>query len=111
MDISLFAFAPENLVSRDVSAIPSCVSLLISILRLNLVLTYGIPPEFRGGVHFGEFSSTISLNIVRRPTSSEWPVEFYLIGSDLMRDRKRRSKTKNGVFRSGCFDQKKIYQV
>ena len=29
---------------------PSRVSLLISILRL-LVLTYGIPPEFRGGVH------------------------------------------------------------
>ena len=25
--------------------------LLISILRLNLVLIYGIPPEFRGGVH------------------------------------------------------------
>ena len=33
------------------SAVPSRVSLLISILRLNLVLTYGIPPEFRGGVH------------------------------------------------------------
>ena len=32
-------------------AVPSRVSLLISILRLNLVLTYGIPPEFRGGVH------------------------------------------------------------
>ena len=32
------------------SAVPSRVSLL-SILRLNLVLTYGIPPEFRGGVH------------------------------------------------------------
>ena len=29
----------------------SACSLLISILRLNLVLTYGIPPEFRGGVH------------------------------------------------------------
>ena len=28
------------------SAVPSRVSLLISILRLNLVLTYGIPPEF-----------------------------------------------------------------
>ena len=27
------------------------VSLLIPILRLNLVLTYGIPPDFRGGVH------------------------------------------------------------
>ena len=33
------------------SAVPFRVNLLISILRLNLVLTYGIPPEFRGGVH------------------------------------------------------------
>ena len=33
------------------SAVPSRVSLLIFILRLNLVLTYGIPTEFRGGVH------------------------------------------------------------
>ena len=33
------------------SAVPSRVSLLISILRLNLVLTYGISLEFRGGVH------------------------------------------------------------
>ena len=33
------------------SAVPSLVSLLIFILRLNLVHTYGIPPEFRGGVH------------------------------------------------------------
>ena len=32
------------------SAVLSCVSLLISIFRLNLVLTRGIPPEFRGGV-------------------------------------------------------------
>ena len=30
---------------------PSRVSLLVSILRLNLVLTYGIPPEFRCSVH------------------------------------------------------------
>ena len=30
-----------------VSAVPSRVSLLIPILRLNLVLTYGIPPEIR----------------------------------------------------------------
>ena len=38
--------------SREtVSAIPSRVSLLISILRLNMVLTHGIPSEFRGGVH------------------------------------------------------------
>ena len=33
------------------SAVPSYVSLLISILRLNLVLTHGIPPGFRGGIH------------------------------------------------------------
>ena len=29
------------------SAVSSHVSLLISVLRLNLVLAYGIPPEFR----------------------------------------------------------------
>ena len=43
------------------SAVPSRVSLLISILRLNLVLTCGIPPEFRGGV---------CLFILNRHTSS-----------------------------------------
>ena len=31
------------------STVPSRVSLLISILRLSAVLTYGIPPDFRGG--------------------------------------------------------------
>ena len=42
----------QRIWSRETgSAIPSRVSLLISIIRLNLVLTYGIPPGFRGGVH------------------------------------------------------------
>ena len=50
MNISLSAFAPKNLVETG-PAVPSRVSLLVSILRLNLVLTYGIPPVFRGGVH------------------------------------------------------------
>ena len=50
-NIPLSPCVPENLVSRNGSAVPSRVSLLIFILRLNLVLTYGIPPEFRGGVH------------------------------------------------------------
>ena len=51
MNMPLSAFVPE-MVSRDGFGSPaSCVSLLISILRLNLVLTCGIPPEFRGGVH------------------------------------------------------------
>ena len=33
------------------SAVPSRVSLLISILRLNMVLTYGVSPDFRRGAH------------------------------------------------------------
>ena len=46
MNFSLSPFAPESLVSRDGGpALPSRVSLLISILRLNLVLTYGILPS------------------------------------------------------------------
>ena len=50
-NIPLSPCVPE-IWSREMgSAVPSRVSLLISILRLNLVLTYGIPPEFRGGVH------------------------------------------------------------
>ena len=40
------------------SAVPSSVSLLMSIRRLNLVLTYGIPPEFHDGVHL-YFKTTI----------------------------------------------------
>ena len=37
--------------SKTGSAVPSRVSLLVYILRLNMVLTYGIPPEFHGGVY------------------------------------------------------------
>ena len=33
------------------SAVPPRVSLLISIIRLNLVHTYEIPPDFRGGIY------------------------------------------------------------
>ena len=53
MNISLSAFAPENSVSRDGfgSSVSRQPAHLHIILRLNLVLTYGIPPEFRGGVH------------------------------------------------------------
>ena len=50
MNISQSAFVPEKLVLRDGFGSPVPRSLLISILMLNLVLTYGIPPEFRGGV-------------------------------------------------------------
>ena len=42
------------------SAIPYRANLLISILRLNLMLTYyGISPEFHGGVHSSFFSTAI----------------------------------------------------
>ena len=50
MNISLSAFAPENLVSRDGFGSPAPRQ-PVHILRLDLALTYGIPPEFRGGVH------------------------------------------------------------
>ena len=47
-NISLSVFAPENLVSRGRlgSSVPR-KSAHISILRLTLVRTYGIPAEFR----------------------------------------------------------------
>ena len=49
--IPLSPYVPENWPRETGSAVPSRVSLLIFILRLNLVLTYGVPPEFRDGVH------------------------------------------------------------
>ena len=50
---SLSAFAPENLVWRDGfdSPVPRQPVIRFSILGLNVVLTYGIPPELYGGVH------------------------------------------------------------
>ena len=49
----LSPFTPDNLVSgygldRPVPRQPACS---FSILRLNLVLTHGIPPDFRGSIH------------------------------------------------------------
>ena len=43
-------FAPANLVSRDGFGSPVPRQPAHLIFRLNLVLTYGIPPEFRSGV-------------------------------------------------------------
>ena len=54
INTSLSACSCLRIWSRETGSavVPSRVSLLISILRLNLVLTYyGILPEFRGGVH------------------------------------------------------------
>ena len=52
-NIPLSPCVPESLVSRDGFSrpVPSRASLLISVLWLDLVLTYGIPPDFCGGVH------------------------------------------------------------
>ena len=45
-------FAPENLVSRDRFSRPfPRQPAHLDTQRLNLVLTHGIPPDFRGGVH------------------------------------------------------------
>ena len=51
MSISLSSFAPENLVSRDGFGSPVPRQALISIFRLNQMITYGIPPDSRGGFH------------------------------------------------------------
>ena len=48
----LSAYAPENLVSRDGFSRPAPRQPAHSpYSRLNLVLTHGIPPDFRGGVY------------------------------------------------------------
>ena len=54
MNISLSAFAPENLVSRDGFGSPAPRQPAHLYTRAEsdwLVLTYEIPPEFRGGIH------------------------------------------------------------
>ena len=51
IDMSLCPRSRLIIWSRETgSSVPSRVSLLIFILRLNLVLTNGIPPEFRESV-------------------------------------------------------------
>ena len=45
MKISLSPFTPKNWSRETLSIVPSRVSLLISIIRLNLVLTHGIRSE------------------------------------------------------------------
>ena len=53
INISLFPFAPDILVSRDGlgSPVPSQPACSFSALRLNLMLLrHGIPPDFRSGV-------------------------------------------------------------
>ena len=50
IDISISLFAPEDLVSLDGFGSPVPRNPAVFIIELNLVLTYGIPPDFRGGV-------------------------------------------------------------
>ena len=63
--------------SREtVSAVPSRVSLLISILRLNLVLTYEIPSEFRGGVHLFMYHTVYTpLDMQKPPLANLFALE------------------------------------
>ena len=77
------------------SAVPSRVSLLISILRLNLVLTYGIPPEFRGGVHiFIYFKTSYAIGSV----PSLWGHAIAYPWRSLPRVRRHRASKPQGSF-------------
>ena len=52
MNIYLYPFAPEKLVSRDGFGRPvPRQPAHLHTQRLNLELTYGISPKFRSGVH------------------------------------------------------------
>ena len=52
MNIFLSPLAPEKLVSRDRVRPPRpALAGIFSTLRLNMMLTHGIPPDFRGGVY------------------------------------------------------------
>ena len=50
---SLCPFAPENLfgLARRVQPSRPAPACSFSILRLNRMLTHGMPPDFRAGVH------------------------------------------------------------
>ena len=94
MNISLSAFAPENLVSRDGFGSP-VPRLLMSILRLYLVPTYGIPPEFRGGVHF------LFKTAIRHRVSPEFYRVTQLRWRSLPRARRHRAGKPQGSSEQG----------
>ena len=63
----LSSFAPENLVSRDGFGRPvQRQPAYLHNIPADRVLTYGIPPEFRGGVHLFSF-----ITVVRHRVSPE----------------------------------------
>ena len=62
MNITLFPFASENLVSRDGFGSPVPRQPAHLHTPLNLVLSYEIPPNFRGGVHVYAIGSVPSLS-------------------------------------------------
>ena len=60
MNISPSACSCLRIWARETgSAVPSRASLLISILRLNLVLSYGVHPELRAAASIYSFITTI----------------------------------------------------
>ena len=61
------------------SAVPSRVSLLISILRLNLVLTYGTSPEFREGVHLFCRDDVTPEDAKKMLGTKRWDIFFAII--------------------------------
>ena len=89
------------------SGVPSRVTLLI-LLRLNLVLTHGIPPDFRGGVHF--FFKTAARH---RDDSAEFIGSRNYVPMVFTAERVRRhraSKPQGGSNKGGSYGNKILYK-
>ena len=88
---------PKTWSRETSSAVPFRVSLLNSILGLNLVLTYGIPPEFRGGVPYaiGSVPSLSGLTQLRtdgvycRESAGTGPVNLKVVSNECCLGRSR----------------------
>ena len=69
-----------------------------STLRLNMVLTHGIPPDFRGGVHL--FTPTYAIGLV--PSLSGHHA-FAFRWRSLPRARRHRASSPQGSSSNGCY--------
>ena len=95
---SVLVCALESYLARQVRPSPpaSACSITFSTFRLNRVLTHGIRPAFRGGVHlFIPPSATVSVtSFIRSRIAYRW--------RSLPRVRRHRASCSQGSSSNGC---------